>query len=41
MNNVLPNGTFVEFDVAKYLSGEYAMGEMPQVDDTVDVVSQS
>jgi hypothetical protein len=41
MNNVLPNGTFVEFDVAKYLSGEYAMGEMPQIDDTVDVVSQS
>jgi hypothetical protein len=23
-----PNGTYVEFDVEKYLSGEYAMGEM-------------
>ena len=26
-NNVLPNGTYVEFDVSQYLSGEYAMAE--------------
>ena len=26
-NNVLPNGTYVEFDVQQYLSGEYAMGD--------------
>jgi len=25
-NNVLPNGTYVEFDVEQYLTGEYAMG---------------
>jgi hypothetical protein len=25
-NNVLPNGTYVEFDVNQYLTGEYAMG---------------
>ena len=26
-NNVLPNGTYVEFDVEQYLTGEYSMGE--------------
>jgi hypothetical protein len=26
-NNVLPNGTYVEFDVEQYLSGEYSMGD--------------
>ena len=26
-NNILPNGTYVEFDVSQYLSGEYAMAE--------------
>ena len=26
-NNVLPNGTMVEFDVQQYLSGEYSMGD--------------
>ena len=26
-NNVLPNGTYVEFDVQQYLSGEYSMGD--------------
>jgi hypothetical protein len=26
-NNVLPNGTYVEFDVEQYLTGEYAMGD--------------
>ena len=27
MNNVLPNGTYVEFDVEQYLTGEYSMGD--------------
>ena len=27
MNNILPNGTYVEFDVEQYLTGEYSMGE--------------
>jgi len=27
MNSVLPNGTYVEFDVEQYLTGEYSMGE--------------
>ena len=27
MNNVLPNGTYVEFDVEQYLSGEYSMSD--------------
>jgi len=26
-NNVLPNGTYVEFDVEQYLTGEYAIGD--------------
>jgi hypothetical protein len=26
-NNVLPNGTYVEFDVQQYLTGEYAIGD--------------
>ena len=26
-NNVLPSGTYVEFDVEQYLTGEYSMGE--------------
>jgi hypothetical protein len=26
-NNILPNGTFVEFDVQQYLTGEYSMGD--------------
>lgn len=26
-NNVLPNGTYVEFDVQQYLSGEYSMSD--------------
>ena len=26
-NNVLPNGTFCEFDVSQYLSGEYSMSD--------------
>ena len=42
-NNVLPNGTYVEFNVADYLSGEYSMvnNDMPQMTDTVEVVSPS
>jgi hypothetical protein len=26
-NNILPNGTMVEFDVEQYLTGEYSMGD--------------
>jgi hypothetical protein len=26
-NNILPNGTFVVFDVEQYLTGEYSMGD--------------
>jgi hypothetical protein len=37
MNNVLPNGTFVEFDVEKYLSGEYAMGEMKETQTETEI----
>ena len=28
-NNVLPNGTYVEFDVEDYLTGEYSMINQP------------
>ena len=43
MNNVLPAGTYVEFDVQKYLSEEYLQSEydMPQMPDTIDVASGS
>jgi len=42
-NNVLPNGTYVEFDVEDYLTGEYSLTNRDdaQMPDTVDVVSQS
>jgi len=42
-NNVLPNGTYVEFDVENYLTGEYSLTNRDdaQMPDTVDVVSQS
>jgi len=42
-NNVLPNGTYVEFDVEQYLTGEYSLTNRDdaQMPDTVDVVSQS
>jgi len=42
-NNVLPNGTYVEFDVEDYLTGEYSLTnrDNAQIPDTVDVVSQS
>jgi hypothetical protein len=43
MNNVLPAGTYVEFDLEKYLNEAYMQPghDMPQMPDTVDVVSQS
>jgi hypothetical protein len=38
MNNVLPNGTYVEFDSESYLSAEYTMqDDMPQIDETVNI----
>jgi len=38
MNNVLPNGTYVEFDAEAYLSAEYTMqDDMPQIDETVNI----
>jgi len=42
-NNVLPNGVYVEFDVAGYLTGEYSLTNRDdaQMPETVDVVSQS
>jgi len=42
-NNVLPAGTYVEFDVQKYLSEEYLQSEydIPQINDTIDVASGS
>ncbi len=36
-NNVLPNGTYVEFDVEKYLSGEYAMGDMRETQTETEI----
>jgi hypothetical protein len=40
-NNVLPSGTYVEFDVEDYLTAEYSLPnqDMPQMPETVDVVS--
>jgi organic radical activating enzyme len=40
-NNVLPNGTYVEFDVEQYLKGEYSMDEMRETTETESVVSES
>jgi organic radical activating enzyme len=40
-NNVLPNGSFVEFDVEQYLKGEYSMDEMRETTETESVVSPS
>jgi phage portal protein BeeE len=37
MNNVLPNGTYVEFDVEKYLSGEYAMGDLRETQTETEI----
>jgi hypothetical protein len=38
-NNILPNGTYVEFDVQQYLSGEYAMGDYDNTETNERVVS--
>jgi len=38
-NNILPNGTYVEFDVEQYLTGEYAIGEMRETQTETEVVS--
>ncbi len=40
-NNVLPNGTYVEFDVEDYLTAEYSLPnqDITQMPETVDVVS--
>jgi len=38
-NNILPNGTMVEFDVQQYLSGEYAMGDYDNTKTNERVVS--
>ena len=38
-NNVLPNGTYVEFDVEQYLTGEYSMDEMRETTEQERVVS--
>ena len=40
-NNVLPNGTYVEFDVEQYLTGEYSMDEMRETTEQERVVSPS
>jgi len=42
-NNVLPAGTYCEFDVENYLTGEYSLTNRDdaQMPETVDVVSQS
>jgi len=38
-NNILPNGTYVEFDVEGYLKGEYSMDEMRETETENVVVS--
>ena len=40
-NNILPNGTMVEFDVQQYLTGEYAMGDYDNTETNERVVSPS
>ena len=40
-NNVLPNGTYVEFDVEQYLKGEYSMNEMRETPSDESVVLPS
>ena len=39
MNNILPNGTYVEFDVQQYLTGEYSMGDYNNTETNERVVS--
>jgi len=38
-NNILPNGSYVEFDVEQYLSGEYSMGDYDNTETNERVVS--
>ena len=38
-NSILPNGTYVEFDVQQYLTGEYAMGDYDNTNETEQVTS--
>ena len=38
-NSILPNGTYVEFDVQQYLSGEYSMGDYDNTETNERVVS--
>jgi hypothetical protein len=38
-NSILPNGTYVEFDVQQYLTGEYAMGDYDNTETNERVVS--
>ena len=38
-NNVLPSGTYCEFDVQQYLSGEYSMGDYDNTETNERVVS--
>lgn len=40
-NNVLPNGTYVEFDYEDYLSTEYGQMQMPEVTTPMGVTSPS
>jgi len=40
-NNILPNGTYVEFDIEGYLKGEYSMDEMRETQTENVVVSPS
>ena len=40
-NSILPNGTYVEFDVQQYLTGEYAMGDYDNTETNERVVSQT
>ena len=40
-NNVLPSGTYCEFDVEQYLTGEYSMDEMRETTEQESVVSPS
>jgi len=35
----MPNGTYVEFDVEQYLSGEYSMGDYDNTETNERVVS--
>jgi len=37
-NNILPNGTYVEFDVEQYLTGEYSMGDYDNTETNERVV---